>query len=863
MAENHALCIVPLNKGAKTPMRGLKWTKYRGLGQQYPIKLLKRHQGNFGIICGDPVKWGTGYLTILDIDNKDLYPIFEDIDTLHVKSASKGYHLYFWSKEEVKDKNRLARMFNMDIELRGTAKYYTVLPPSKIQLKNNNIGHHKVIKEPEEFQSFMDVENAEKYLKEKIEAAGYKTQTKELIETPVKDNGGVEDVYTSPLQLSRRWEHHISPEDIEKIVELLKPFYHLGQRQNLCLWLSGWMHKAEISYQSALKVIKLLTQNDEPEEVKQRQAALRNSYRGLEKKALRGSSGIYGILQKELTNPEDVLKTYGIIYRLIVHPLSILGVQQALKELRKKFEQENISKVHDFLENRYQIIKDDPSWQHWIYNTTKGVYEQHNDDQFLEFLIQVFGKEIFTLQAAKTLKSMFGRVRKESSQYIAFNNCLLNLDTLKPNEFTSDEFVTFRIPYDWNPQAQGELVEKKLQEILIDQKGDQKECMDKYIQYLQMVGYCIVENRNPRQKMFLIFGNAGTGKTQLVQLLAGLFPDSVSSVPLQRFQEQFGLAPLLNKRINTLYDISQGEINDPSVIKAVTGGDSMTIDRKYKEAVTYPQGLPVKTIGSGNELPRIDDISRAMFERIITIELKNKFRGTQKEMKDLELYQQLLKEDEGMSWLIHQAINEYKKIKDNNQKFQLEKGVNEMEKEYLRVSDPCKYAANLLFEKSNDEHDYYTRQEIVQLITQHLQKEGLRIPTANSHFYNAIRAIGGEDTKRKILDNTERGFMLVKARENVMDPAKTRLQNQTIIESIEKIDMQGRHLEDLTIREREILEEVLNHLQKFKEITIQGLLNDLNIEGYNKKQVKETLETWKQKGYLKVNNKHYQTKINN
>ena len=98
MAEHGAICIIPLKGGSKKPIGAVEWTKHIGLKRQYPLNKLKRKRGNFALIMGDPLQWGTGYLTILDIDDKrgpgGLYQIFKDIDTLQVKTPSKGYHIF-------------------------------------------------------------------------------------------------------------------------------------------------------------------------------------------------------------------------------------------------------------------------------------------------------------------------------------------------------------------------------------------------------------------------------------------------------------------------------------------------------------------------------------------------------------------------------------------------------------------------------------------------------------------------------------------------------------------------------------------------------------------------------------------------
>ena len=49
---------------------------------------------------------------------------------------------------------------------------------------------------------------------------------------------------------------NLLPDEIDNLIELLKPLYKEGKRHDIALYLSGWMFKAEISFVSALRVIK-------------------------------------------------------------------------------------------------------------------------------------------------------------------------------------------------------------------------------------------------------------------------------------------------------------------------------------------------------------------------------------------------------------------------------------------------------------------------------------------------------------------------------------------------------------------------------------------------------------------------------
>ena len=770
------------------------------------------------------------------------------------------HYIYFMSEKQVTDKNYIGRLFNLDIELRGNPGNLTTLPPSFIidrdKEKKIITGSHEVIKERSESKGFIDIPDVEEFVKTRLENAGYSPN--ENIK-PISPN----KTYITP-SVDGRWERSLNADEIKCIITLLKPFYKEGNRQNICLWLSGWMQKAEINFQSSIKVIELLSKDDTNSEKKERLGALKSSYRGLDNQNNKGSAGIYELIYKYYENnkqenvPNATNERFFKIKKIIVHPLSYLGVINSLNALKdgERGSTRHIKQISSFLRNRFHIIKDDLTGEHWIYNHEKGVYELYNDDKFLEFLYTIFNEEIFTMQEAKMLKSIFARTKVESDHYIAFKNCLLDLETLEPQEFDPEEFVTFQVPYDWNPKARRNSVEEKLKEILIDEGGDYEGEADKVKQFLQLVGYCF-EKGNPRQKIFIFIGPPGSGKTQLVLTIGGLFKGGVASVPLQQFKERFGLQALLNKRINTLYDISKQEINDPSIIKAVSGNDSITIDRKNKEPITLEKGLPVKTIGSGNELPIIVDESNAMWERLVIINLNNIFRESNK--REYNLAEKLLQNNEGMSWLIYEGIKEYKKIKDKKTPFIMELDSFEAKKEYLKESNPCKYAAEELFYKTNNETDFYPTYELIKMITKLLKNEELRIPRSNKEYYRALEQIGGELKQRRILGEITRGYIMIKPYDENIDPIKDRLNHETIIGiDVSKFD---KYIEDFSNNEQALFEIITNKKleindilgYKVKEI-IDYAYNDIEMD---KKDVIKILESWKREGWVKLDNQIY------
>lgn len=316
---------------------------------------------------------------------------------------------------------------------------------------------------------------------------------------------------------------------------------------------------------------------------------------------------------------------------------------------------------------------------------------------------------------------------------------------METKEFSSSEFVKFQVPFNYN-DSHSEFFEGKLKQIL----GEGL----KLKAFLQVIGYCFTVG-NPHNKMFLFIGDGANGKTTLLSLIHALFGDSASAVSLHQFNNEFGMQPLLGKRVNILPDLPMKVIEDTGFIKAITGEDPVTVNRKHKEPITAR--LECKIIGSGNVLPPIEDNSFAFWRRIIHIELTKTFKGKD---KDPDLKKKLINDQKGMEWLIYNAIQEYKKVKDDG--WAIETSAEKHRKESLKVQFPCVYATEELFQKTNDSNDFISRDDVVKIMKTFLKAEDMEISSNLKDYYSAVRHRGYKDIERTINSNKVRGFKFIK-----------------------------------------------------------------------------------------------------
>lgn len=127
--------------------------------------------------------------------------------------------------------------------------------------------------------------------------------------------------------------------------------------------------------------------------------------------------------------------------------------------------------------------------------------------------------------------------------------------------------------------------------------------------------------------------------------------DNVCAPTLAGLTHIFGLQPLIHKNLAIIADARLGSRADQHQIAerllSISGEDTQTIDRKYKNAWTGK--LATRFLILTNELPRLADSSGALAGRFILLTLAKSFYGKE----DPALTQKLLEELPGiLNWSI-------------------------------------------------------------------------------------------------------------------------------------------------------------------------------------------------------------------
>jgi len=215
----------------------------------------------------------------------------------------------------------------------------------------------------------------------------------------------------------------------------------------------------------------------------------------------------------------------------------------------------------------------------------------------------------------KTGKSM------DLARAVVFRNGVYHIEERSLVSITPDIFLTTTLPYDYDPQALCKLWEWFVADIF---NGDQ-ECVDLLQEWM---GYCLIAS-NHMQAMMFFFGVPGSGKSTVGRVIEALLGrDRVAAANTNSFKDLFGPAALMNKYVAIMSesrDTNRGDIDKLlQAWKAITGGDTISVRRLYKNAMDAR--LFCRLMYIANDVLPFDDTSQAMSGRTNLLYFPNNYR---------------------------------------------------------------------------------------------------------------------------------------------------------------------------------------------------------------------------------------------
>ncbi|KAA2396100.1 hypothetical protein F2Y18_15760 [Bacillus cereus] len=323
----------------------------------------------------------------------------------------------------------------------------------------------------------------------------------------------------------------------------------------------------------------------------------------------------------------------------------------------------------------------------------KGVYKPLKDNILKSLCRKILNeagnslwKRNFENEYIAALKNEIPYVNEfdNAANIINFPNGLFDIEIMKLKPHTSSYYSINQLDYHYYQVASCPRFEQFLVEVFEDD-------MER-IQLLQeILGYLWIKEIKI-QKAFIFLGKGSNGKSVLSKTIRKLVgSQNVSSTSLKNLQDRFGMQDFPGKLVNISGENEFSGDFTTENFKLVTSGDSLTVEKKHKDAFTTT--LFVKLIILLNKMMDCRDTSDAFLRRLTIIPFNRKYvelkQGEEPKVEvaymDLNLEKDLEAELPG---IFNFAMEGLKRLKENDFKMTSSSACNEAVEEYRKNQNP-------------------------------------------------------------------------------------------------------------------------------------------------------------------------------
>lgn len=323
---------------------------------------------------------------------------------------------------------------------------------------------------------------------------------------------------------------------------------------------------------------------------------------------------------------------------------------------------------------------------------------------------------------------------QSSRRYILFKNGVYDLESRQLLPHSPDFVISNQIPWDYNPDAYSQLVDKTL---------DKLSCGDKEIRTLleECIGYTFYRD-SKLGKCFVLTGEKNNGKSTFIFMLNNLLgDDNYSSVDITNLARELDIASLANKLANIKDDIADNYMDglNVSLFKQIATGNRCRGKFLYNDPFDF---YPYATlIFSANSIPRIKDPTGAVTKRMVIIPFNGVFTKKDKDF-DPFINEKLCKK-ECMEYLVKLGIDALINVIMRNGFSTCDAADKEME--VYKIGNDS--VLSFILEYGGDNIENQTVASIYSAYELHCANNGLK-PTTQIMMSKKIKTALGYDIKR-------------------------------------------------------------------------------------------------------------------
>lgn len=217
--------------------------------------------------------------------------------------------------------------------------------------------------------------------------------------------------------------------------------------------------------------------------------------------------------------------------------------------------------------------------------------------------------------------------------------------------------MTYTLPYRYTPEKAGHM--PMFDQFLNDCWATDADYGDKLLALQEMIGVSLMGRAPQFQMAFLLFGQAGAGKSVLQSIMRGLLPpDSFAAISPSDWRDRFLPAEMFGKVVNFAGELSENRVIPGDIFKRIVAGEE--IQAQFKNQSPFVFVPECAHWFNSNHLPKTRDSSEGFTRRWLILEFNNRIDAAK---RVLDLDQQILEHEREA--IVAWAMQGYKRLTEN------------------------------------------------------------------------------------------------------------------------------------------------------------------------------------------------------
>lgn len=311
------------------------------------------------------------------------------------------------------------------------------------------------------------------------------------------------------------------------------------------------------------------------------------------------------------------------------------------------------------------------------------------------------------LEVHHYLRNVAPEISQSPPNLIAFENGVLDIETMELLPFSPDMVIPNIIPHNWNPYAKSAAVDKVFENISCGDIG-------MMLNLTEVIGLAMYRSCKFALCPILL-GEGSNGKSTYIDMVRKVIgKHNVSALHPRDIGKRFQAGQLVGKLANLGDDISNEYVDGDSCasIKAIAAGNEIYTDVKGGDGFTFqPYCL---SVFSANKFPRLADTSYGMMRRLFPMGFHADFKASKADF-DVNIIDKVTSE-EALEYLCVIGIEGLNRViaqngmTENEESKQISRNVKLENSTVLQWVDACEIRPqDVCGRTSNDVHEEYSK----------------------------------------------------------------------------------------------------------------------------------------------------------